>query len=87
MWRRKALHGPELWARARHLGISFGALEFKTPPGANPDPDDYENEYEIQGRIMEFERHRRESMVAIVAIIASVAALVSAAGSCHHAVR
>jgi len=87
MRERKALQGRELWDRARTLGISFGALPFKTLPGADPNPDEYDNAYEIQRRIMEFERHQRDHRVAIVAIISSVASMVSAMAAWYAVVR
>jgi hypothetical protein len=70
--------GRELWDYARKLGVSFGALPFRTDPGENPDLADKENEYEIQRRVVEVEKHHREHVLALVAIIAAVASVLSA---------
>ena len=79
MRKRKPLpKGRELWDRARELGVSFSALPAKVQPGEDPDLADEENEYEVQRRVVEIEKHQREHRLAWMAMIATVASGLSA---------
>jgi hypothetical protein len=81
------LSGDELEKRARQLGIdilgdgrSAGGGSMAAGPSRAPD-------YELQRRVQEAERSRRESWLWILAVISAIAALASAATAYYLAVR
>ena len=81
------LRGRELWNYARTLGISLGALPHHTPAGEDPEFADQENEYEIQRRVLEFEKHQREHRLSVIAMVATIASVLSAAAALYTAVH
>lgn len=69
---QKLLKGDELTARAEELGVSLSQLY---------DSKGHINEPELQRRVAEAERSIRESKLWVVAVIAAMAAVISALGA------
>ncbi|MDO8950722.1 MAG: hypothetical protein Q8S43_08125 [Actinomycetota bacterium] len=67
---RRLLQGQELEARARELGVSLNYL-------VNPNSGT-SDEPELQRRVLEAERARRESWLWLVALLSAAASIVSA---------
>jgi len=68
---KKLLNGQELLARARELGVSEHDLYRDSGP----------NEAELQRRVLEAERANREAWLWLLAVIAAIASLFSAAAA------
>lgn len=69
---RRLKKGQELRNRAMELGVSLEQLPHREPPIT------VLNEPEIQRRVMEAERHRRDSSLWLLALISAVASVISA---------
>ncbi len=65
--RKKLLQGEELVKRATELGVSLGNL-------SNSEP-------ELQRRVIEAERHRRDASLWTLALVSAVASMLSAAAA------
>ena len=78
------LAGEELEQRARQLGVDIqGDLITKSSSGrAKRAPD-----YELQRRVIEAERSRRESQLWLIALISAIAAVASAVAAIWAAAR
>ena len=72
----KLLQGAELEQRCTELGISIeGPPRTQSSSGSSPRASDFE----LQRRLFEAERSRREARLWLVALISSVASVLSAA--------
>jgi hypothetical protein len=72
---KKILQGEELSQRARDLGIDIqGDARSSSSSGSAPRAPDYE----LQRRVAEAERSRRESSLWLMALISAVASVISA---------
>jgi len=71
----KLLEGKQLEERARQLGVDLqGDLIFQSSSGRHQRAADYE----LQRRVMEAERAKREHRLWVVALVSAIASLVSA---------
>jgi hypothetical protein len=71
----KLLEGKQLEERARQLGVDIqGDLIFQSSSGRSPRASDYE----LQRRVMEAERAKREHLLWVVALVSAIASLMSA---------
>ena len=74
----KQLQGDELERRARELGVDVeGEPRIQSSSGRSPRAPDYE----LQRRVSEAERSRRESKLWLLAVISAVASVLSAAAA------
>lgn len=74
---KTVLQGDALLARAKELGVSIGLGDSYVDPGKGM--VEYQaSEYEIQSRVLEAERHRREHRLWLIALISAIASVVSA---------
>ena len=74
----KLLDGKALLNRARQLGVDVqGDLIFQSSTGRRPTAPDYE----LQRRVIEAERHKRERWWVVLALISALASLLSAAAA------
>jgi hypothetical protein len=70
------LSGQPLRNRADKLGVSFAGLQH-SEPSITGDPNSL-NDGELQRRVMEAERHKREASLWLVALISAIASVISA---------
>lgn len=74
---QKLLVGDALQKRAEQLGVAMGTNQSVVVPGRGNVPIIAED-YELQRRVLEAERHLREHRLWLVAAFSAVASLVSA---------
>lgn len=75
---KKLPQGKALWKMARELGISTtNTNSFEPTPGFSEEVSDAE----VQRRLMEFYRSRRESRLWIIALVSAIASVLSAAAA------
>ena len=80
----KQLQGDELERRARELGVDIeGERQVQSSSGRAPRAPDYE----LQRRVSEAERSRRESKLWLLAVISAIASVLSAAAALVAALR
>ena len=75
---KKLLRGHELIARAEQLGVFIYADNAGVPLGENPMFGAIASESEIQARVMQAEKHRRDERLWIFALTSAIASVVSA---------
>lgn len=74
---RKLLVGDELRKRAEQLGVAMETDQSVVVPG-HGNVSLIAEDYELQRRVLEAERHIREHRLWLVAVISAIASLVSA---------
>ena len=74
---KRMLSGEELLNRAEELGVSTRTEEYQRFGGVI-DIERKISEYELQQRVIETERHMRESKLWLVALVSALASLASA---------